>query len=330
MRVLFIGGTGVISSACTRLAVERGISLTLLNRGSTTRRPPPESVEILHADMRDVTDVEAALGERTFDVVVDWIAFTPEHIEIDLQLFTDRVGQYIFISSASAYHKPVPHLPITESTPLHNPYWQYSRDKIACELRLEQAHRETGFPVTIVRPSHTYDRTLLPFHGGYTVIDRMRRGKPILIHGDGTSLWVLTHHRDFAKGFIGLLGNPHALGETVHITSDELLTWNQIARILGQAAEVEPTLVHVASERIAAYDERWGASLLGDKSHSVIFDNTKIKRLVPGYRATIPFHEGARELVAWFDADLSRRSVDDDLDRLMDTIIEENRLSRDS
>ncbi len=239
-----------------------------------------------------------------------------------MALFGGRTGQYIFISSASAYHRPVLSLPITESTPLHNPYWAYSREKIACEERLTRAYREEGFPATIVRPAHTYDRTLLPFRGRYTVVDRMRRGRPVVVHGDGTSLWVLTHHRDFAKGFVGLLGNPKALGEAYHITSDEVLTWDEIYRSIGRAAGVnDPELVHVPSDVINAYNAEWGASLLGDKAHSVIFDNTKIKRRVPDYVATIPFAQGAQEMVDWIDADPDRQSVDEDWNRLLDRII---------
>lgn len=320
MNVLFIGGTGVISSACSDLAVERGIELYLLNRGQSTRAAPA-AAHIVHADARDKDAVAAALGSMQFDVVVNWIAFTPDHIETDLALFRDRTRQYIFISSASVYQTPPARLPVTESTPLFNPYWDYSRAKIACEERLMRAYRDVQFPVTIVRPSHTYDRTTLPFQGRYTVIDRMRKGKKVIVHGDGTSLWVLTHHRDFARGFVGLLGNSQAIGEAVHITSDELLTWNQILDILAQAAGTRADVVHVPSALIAAFDPAWGASLLGDKAHSMIFDNTKIKRMVPAYAATIPFARGAEEIMAWYDADPARQIVDEGLDRRMDAII---------
>jgi nucleoside-diphosphate-sugar epimerase len=320
MKVLFIGGTGVISSACSRLAVARGIDLYLFNRGRT-RRPVPEGAHALHGDARRRASLEEALGGMTFDAVVDWIVFEPEQLEVDLDVFAGRTGQYVFISSASAYRKPIPGLPITESTPLDNPYWAYSRAKMACEDRLMRAYREAKFPVTIVRPSHTYDRTKVPLIGHYTAIDRMRRGKPVMVHGDGTSLWVLTHHEDFARGFVGLLGNDHAVGDVFHITSDEVLTWNQIYRIVGRAAGAEPRLVHVPSELIAAFDAEMGAGLLGDKAHSVIFDNSKIKRLVPDYVAAIPFSQGAREMMAWFDADPARQVVDQQIDRLMDRII---------
>jgi nucleoside-diphosphate-sugar epimerase len=253
--------------------------------------------------------------------VVNWVNYTPEHVEADIEFFYGRIGQYVFISSASVYQKPTASLPITESTPLDNPYWAYSRAKIACEDRLVRAYREDKFPITIVRPSHTYDKTRLPVHGRYTVIDRMRKGKKVIVHGDGTSLWVLTHHEDFAKGFVGLLGNHRAIGNAFHITSDEVLSWDQIYTILAHAAGVEPRLVHVPSECIAAFDPEWGASLLGDKAHSVIFDNSKIKRLVPGFAATIPFSQGAEEILAWFDADSSRQVVDGKVNRLMDRII---------
>jgi len=326
MRVLFIGGTGIISSACSRLALDRGIELYMLNRGRTAARPVPDGAKMLVGDIRRPETVSAAIGDLVFDAVVDWVAFTEEHVETDLTLFAGRTGQYIFVSSASAYHKPVRTLPITESTPLSNPHWQYSRDKIACEERLMRAYRQDGFPITIVRPSHTYDKMTLPFRGGYTVVDRMRRGLPVVVHGDGTTRWVMTHHRDFAKGFVGLLGNPLALGEAYHITSDEALTWNQVFRMIGQAAGVpEIEIVHAPSEVIQAYDASWGAGLLGDKAFSVAFDNTKIKRLVPDYVATIPFAQGAAEIIAWFDGDPSRRTVDDDWNALFDTIIQRMR-----
>ena len=320
MKVLFIGGTGVISSACSQLSVARGIDLYLLNRGRTPR-PAPPSAHLIRADIRDRNAVEDVIAGQTFDVVVDWVAFAPERIETDLDLFRGHTGQYIFISSASAYQTPPASLPVTESTPLDNPFWEYSRRKIACEQRLIQAYRQERFPITIVRPSHTYDRTLLPVRGGYTIIDRMRQGKKVLVYGDGTSLWTLTHHADFAKGFIGLLGEPRAIGEAFHITSDEVLTWNQIYANLARAAGAEPRLVHIPSELIAAFDPDWGASLLGDKSHSMIFDNSKIKRIVPDFVATIAFARGAEEIIAWYDEDPARKKVDEDIDHLWDRII---------
>jgi nucleoside-diphosphate-sugar epimerase len=320
MKVLFIGGTGIISSASSRLALSRGIDLYLLNRGQSSR-PAPDGAKVLHGDIRDPQSARAALGSLEFDAVVNWIAFMPEHIETDLELFRNRTGQYIFISSASAYQTPPVALPVTESTMLDNPFWQYSRNKIACEERLVAAYRQEKYPITIVRPSHTYDRTLLPMDGGYTVVDRMLRGKKVIVHGDGSSLWTLTHHADFAKGFVGLLGNARAIGEAVHITSDEWLTWNQIFEIVAHAAGTKARIVHVPSDLLAAYDPNWGAGLLGDKTHSLIFDNSKIKRLVPDFAATIPYSRGAEEAMAWYNADASRRKVNEEFDQLCDRII---------
>jgi nucleoside-diphosphate-sugar epimerase len=319
MKVLFIGGTGIISSACSQLAVERGFELYLLNRGET-HRPAPEGVEVIRGDIRAPEAVRELLDDRRFDVVVDWVAYTPEHIETDLALFRGRVGQYIFISSASVYQPP-PSLPITESTPTGNPLWGYAQAKVDCEDRLVRAQRTGELPVTIVRPSHTYDRTLFPVRGGYTMVDRMRRGKPVIVPGDGTSLWVMTHHLDFARGFLGLLGNPRAIGEAVHITSDEALTWNQIYTTMAQAAGATPHLVHIPSDLIAAFNPDWGGSLLGDKSHSKIFDNTKIRRLVPDFVASIPYARGAREVQAWYDADPARQVIDEKFSSIMDHIL---------
>ncbi|HQC63057.1 MAG TPA: SDR family oxidoreductase, partial [Candidatus Marinimicrobia bacterium] len=262
MKVLFIGGTGIISSACSQLAIERGIELYLLNRGQSFR-PIPKGAHHLQADIRVRESVKAAIGKMNFDSVVEWVAYTPDQIESDLESFKGRTEQYVFISSASAYQKPPKKLPITEETPLDNPYWEYSRNKIACEKRLLKAFQEEQFPITIVRPSHTYDCTSLPMEGRYTVVNRMRQGKQVIVHGDGSSLWVLTHHRDFARGFLGLLGNPKTIGESFHITSDELLTWNQIFEIIAEAAGTQAEIVHVPSEVIARYDAEWGDSLLG-------------------------------------------------------------------
>ena len=320
MRVLFIGGTGIISSACSRLAVERGVELFVLNRGESWR-PIPDQATRLMGDIRDAESARQAIGTLEFDAVVDWVAFTPEHVETDLKLFRGRTGHYIFISSASAYQTPPASLPVTESAILDNPVWQYSRDKIACEERLIRAYREEKFPYTVVRPSHTYDCTLLPPHGGWTVIDRMRRGEPVVVHGDGSSIWTLTHHRDFAKGLVGLLGRDEAVGEAFHITSDEWLTWDRIHHILARAAGVEAEILHVPSQVIHDYDREWGESLLGDKTHSMIFDNSKIKRFVPDFAATIPFSRGAEEIITWYDADPSRKTIDEELDRTMDRII---------
>ena len=322
MRVLFIGGTGIISSACTALAAERGIELYLLNRGQSWRTAPDE-VTRLAGDIRILKSAQRAIGDLEFDSVVDWVAFTPKHIENDLELLRGRTGHYIFISSASAYQTPPTSLPVTEETPLENPIWQYSRNKIACEERLVRAHIEEQFPCTIVRPSHTYDCTLVPPHGGWTIIDRMRHGAPVVVHGDGSSVWTLTHHRDFAKGLVGLLGRDDSIGDSFHITSDEWLTWDRIHHILAQAASTTADIIHVPSDVIHGYDQEWGESLLGDKTHSMIFDNSKIKNFVPDFAATIPFSQGAEEIIAWYDADPSRRKIDRELDRTMDRIIDD-------
>jgi nucleoside-diphosphate-sugar epimerase len=322
LRILFIGGSGVISSACSMLAVERGMDLYLLNRGTTSTHAVPAEATLLRGDIRDSAAANEALGSLEFEAVVDWVAFTPDHVQADLDLFRGRTGQYVFISSASAYQTPPERLPVTESTPLRNPYWRYSRDKIACEDLLVRAYRQEGFPATIVRPSHTYDQTTVPFDGGWTAVARMRQGKPVIVHGDGTSLWTLTHHLDFARGFVPLLGHPRTLGEAFHITSDDVLTWDQITRSLGAAAGVEPRIVHVPSDAIAAADPEWGAGLCGDKAHSMIFDNSKLRSVVPDYRATIPFEQGAREIVGWHDADASRQKRDARLDAVMDRLVE--------
>jgi nucleoside-diphosphate-sugar epimerase len=320
LRVLFIGGSGIISSACSRVAAERGIELFVLNRGVSTSRPLPSQVRTLRADIRDPASVTEQIKGLDFDAVVDWVAFTPEQVRTDIGLFVGRTGQYVFISSASAYQTPPARLPVTESTPLRNPYWQYSRDKIACEDVLVAAYRERGFPVTIVRPSHTYDRTLVPFDGGWTVLGRMLAGKPVIVHGDGTSLWTLTHHEDFAQAFVPLLGQPRVLGEAVHITSDEVLTWNQIAETLAAALGVTARVVHVPSDVIAAADPQWGAGLLGDKAHSMVFDNAKVRALVPGWHAVIPFARGAREIADWYLADPARQATHTTLDAVMDKL----------
>jgi nucleoside-diphosphate-sugar epimerase len=322
MKVLFIGGTGIISSASSRLAVQKGIELVHLNRG--TRAPGFPGVRQIKADIRDEKSTAEALQGEVFDCVVDWIAFTPDHIETDLRLFRGRTKQYIFISSASAYQKPLEHYLITESTPLVNPYWEYSRNKIRCEDLLMKEWKENGFPATIVRPSYTYNEQLIPFAvgGGYTLLDRMLKGKKIPLHGDGSSLWTMTHNSDFAKGFCGLLGNPYSIGQAFHITSDEVLTWNQIYRAIASAAGVQPKLVYLPSKKISEIDGPTGDSLLGDKSWSSVFDNTKIKRYVPGFLATTPFHEGIKATMSWFNADPKRQIVDLAMDRLMDKITE--------
>ncbi|PZQ88952.1 MAG: NAD-dependent dehydratase [Leifsonia xyli] len=319
-RVLIVGGNGIISASVSQLAVERGWQVTLLNRGVSDLRPAIAGAEVLIGDADDPASVAAAVGTREFDVVANFRAFRPEQVAADVALFTGRTGQYLFISSASAYQKPIAQLPIVEATPLVNPFWRYSRDKIACEDVLVAASRADGFPMTIVRPSHTYDASLIPLEGGWTALQRMLDGKPVIVHGDGTSWWTLTHARDFARAFVGLFGNPHAIGSAVHITGDESLTWDQIARLLGRALGVEPTIVHVASDAIARELPEIGPGLLGDKAHSVLFDNTRIKTLVPGWVATTPFADGAREIAAWHLADAARRPVDPELDAAFDRL----------
>ncbi len=321
LSVLFLGGTGIISSACTVRALALGMEVSVLNRGTSTARPLPEGCQSLVGDLSDPDSFRAAVGDRDFDVVADFRAFVPADVTSRLDVLEGRVGQYVFISSASAYQTPPGRLPVRESTPLSNPFWQYSRDKIACEDLLVAAYRERALPMTIVRPSHTYDQTLLPFDGGWTVVDRMRRGLEVVVPGDGTSLWTLTHHTDFAHAFVGLLGQPAALGESFHITSDEWLAWNEIYTTVAAAAGVEPRLVHVPSDAIAAADPGWGAGMLGDKSHSMIFDNTKVKRLVPDYVARVPFSQGAREIMAWFEGDPARQEVNSAINATMDDLV---------
>ena len=326
MKVLFIGGTGIISTACTRLAAERGIELTLLRRGQRAASLP-DSVHTIVADISDEAAVREAVSGRKFDAVVDWIAFTPDQVERDIRLFRDRTDQYIFISSASAYQKPLSHYLITESTPLANPYWQYSRDKIACEERLMREYRETGFPITIVRPSLTYGDTQIvlavnSWQKSYTALDRMRRGKRVIVPGDGTSLWVVTHNSDFAHGLVGLLGASQAIGHAFHITSDEVLTWDQIYTMTAHAAGVEPRIVHIASDYLGACMPDLVGSLTGDKSSSVVFDNSKIKRFVPGYCAKVRFEEGVERTVEWFDAEAERRVIDEEANSAWDRIID--------
>ena len=320
LRVLFIGGSGVISSACAREAVNAGIDLYVLNRGQSTTRPLPDGVAELRADVRNPEAVRDAIGGLDFDSVVDWVAFTAEHVRSDIDVFRGRTGQYVFISSASAYQTPPARLPVTESTPLRNPFWQYSRDKIACEDLLVGEYRENNFPATIVRPSHTYDATKTVLSGGWTALARMLAGKPVIVHGDGTSLWTVTHNTDFARGFVPLLAHPRTLGEAFQITSDDVLTWDQIAHALAAALGVTARLVHVPSDAIAAADPEWGAGLLGDKAHSMVFDNSKLRSVVPGWRAVIPFERGAREIADWYLADPARQVPDERLDALMDKL----------
>ncbi|MBO0703223.1 MAG: NAD-dependent epimerase/dehydratase family protein [Candidatus Dormibacteraeota bacterium] len=318
---LFIGGTGKISSACVERALRLGHRVTVLNRGESALRPLSGEVEQLRADIRRPETVRAVLGGRTFDAVADFIAYVPEHVENDIELFTGRTGQYVFISSASAYQTPPQHLPVTESTPLRNPFWEYSRAKIGCEDRLWRAYREDGFPMTIVRPSHTYDRTSMVTTGRWNDIARMRAGRPVVVHGDGTSLWTITHHADFAVAFVGLLGRQEAVGDHFHITGDHAPTWNQIYEWLGRAAGAETHLVHVPSEVIAAVRPDLGPGLLGDKAHSMVFDNSKVKALVPEFKTTITFDDGAREILAWHDAHPQAQRIDPEIEVTWDRLV---------
>jgi nucleoside-diphosphate-sugar epimerase len=323
LKVLFIGGTGNISTAVSRLCVERGIDLYLLNRGAN--KVKIDGAKTITGDIHQPQTLAATLKNHTWDVVVNWIAFNPTDIERDLGLFREKTKQYIFISSASVYQKPVQFPYITESTPLANPFWDYSRNKIACEEKLNAAYRDETFPITIVRPSLTYDTVIPVVIGGwkeYTIIDRIKKGKKIIVHGDGTSLWTVTHAHDFAKGFIGLLAHQQATGHAFHITSDEILTWNQIYQAVAEAAGAEANLIHIASDFICQVDNSFTGSLLGDKAHSVIFDNSKIKKFVPDFVATIPFKTGIKQTVSWFEADVSRMVINEATNIMMDKLIQ--------
>jgi len=310
VKVLFLGGTGNLSLACAREAAARGLDLTIATRGRK-EADLPAGVSTAQGDVAD-TAFLASLAERRFDAVVNFIAFGPADVARDVAAFGGRVGQYVFISSASVYEKPPRHHVVTEETPLANPYWDYARAKIAAEEALREARRTTGFPVTIVRPSYTYGESWIPTTSGtdYTVAWRMRRGLPVIVPGDGTSLFVLTHASDFARGLAGLLGQPAAIGEAVHVTSDEVLNWNQIHEEIARALGVEARLVHVPSDVIARIDARRGASLLGDKAWSTIFDNTKARRLATGWKARVPFAEGVRASIAWVEADPARQKIE--------------------
>lgn len=320
MRVLFIGGTGNVSAACSRLALTRGIALTLLTRGR--RRIDLPGARVIAANIHDQSATAAALQNETFDAVVNFVAFDVGDVERDLRLFAGRCGQYLFISSASCYRKPCLR-PVTEDVPLDNPYWDYSQRKIACEARVHQAIAQ-GVPATIVRPSLTYDTVIpLPLASWeqWTLVDRMRRGRPVVVHGDGQSPWTITHADDFAVGLVGLLGAPAALGQAFHITGDEVLTWDQIHLAVGAAVGVQPQLVHIASDQIAAVLPDRGGTLLGDKAHALIFDNSKIKRLVPTFTQRIPFAEGIRRTVAWFQADPARQIVRPEADAQIELLL---------
>jgi len=327
MKTLFIGGTGIISSACASLVVERGHELFILNRGVSTKYPLPKGATLLKGDIHaNEAHLASLMAGHHFDAVVDYIAFTPNDIERDLRLFRDRADQFVFISSASAYQKPVKNYLITEETPLENPYWEYSRNKIACENMLMKEYHENGFPVTIIRPSHTYGHSQIPFAVSswlqpWTVIDRMKRGRKVIVPGDGTSLWVLTWNADFAKGLVGLLGNKKAIGEVFQITSDQILSWDQIYLEAYQALGLSPNVIHIPSDFIARYDEHAVGSLIGDKSNSVVFDNSKIKRFVPDFHCEVEWAEGLRRSLAWFEVHPEFQTVDHDANELWDKII---------
>ena len=327
MKILFIGGTGVISSACADLVLSRGHELFVLNRSTSTKHPLPDGATLLKGDIHvDEERLASLLAGHHFDAVADYIAYSVDDIERDLRLFRDRTDQFVFISSASAYQKTPRSYLITEQTPLENPYCEYSRNKIACEDRLMQAYREEGFPVTIIRPSHTYGPTQIPFgvssgRHPWTIVDRMKRGQKVISPGDGTSLWVLTWNADFAKGLVGLLGNPKAIGEAFQITSDEVLSWDQIHLEAYHALGLEPNVVHIPSDLIAAYWPDATGSLIGDKSNSVVFDNSKIKRFVPDYLCEVDWSEGVRRSLAWFEAHPEFQTVDHEMNSLWDRII---------
>ena len=323
MKILFIGGTGVISSACAQLALARGFELTLLNRG---RRPEVSGARQIVADIAQPETVAPALGRECWDAVVDFIAFTPAEVERRLALFRNRTSQFIFISSASAYQKPPAHFPVTESTPLANPFWDYSRNKIACEERLMRALQEENFPATIVRPSWTYDQTRIPVPvnspKNFTIVDRLRRGRPVIVPGDGTALWTMTHNTDFAKGLVGLLGHQGAIGHAFHITSDEVLTWNQIYEAVAAAAGApQPKFIHIASDFITRCLPEFAGGLHGDKAHSTVFNNAKIKRFVPDFIATTRFRDGMSRSVQWFDAEAARQETDAEAGSAWDKLI---------
>lgn len=325
MKALFIGGTGTISTSVVARAMEKGWEVTLLNRGN---RPLPEGAESLIGDIHDEEGVSRLLDGRYFDVVAEFVAFTPEDVQRDIRLFGGRCGQYIFISSASAYQKPVAGYPITESTPLANPYWAYSRNKAAAEETLMNAYGETGFPVTIVRPSHTYCDEKVPVaihgnRGSWQVLRRIQQGKPVIIPGDGTSLWTMTHASDFAKGYVALMANPHALGNAYHITTDETMTWNQIHEVIAKALGTELKAVHIPSDLLALCGKQYDleGALLGDKANTVIFDNTKIKREAPEFVCTTSMAAGITRAVQKAAAHPERQMLDPEFDAWCDRVI---------
>lgn len=326
MKALFIGGTGTISMAITRLAVMRGWELYLLNRGNRSEELP-EGVHVIQGDVNDEAACAKLLAGMKFDTVCDFIGFVPEQLERDYRLFAGKTKQFMYISSASAYQKPMSNYRITEGTPLVNPYWEYSRNKIACEEFLMKMYRENGFPVTIIRPSHTYDERNVPMGvhgngGSWQVIKRMMAGKPVIIHGDGTSLWTMTHNSDFAKAFVGLMGNAHALGEAFQITSDETLTWNQIYQTIADALGVELHPYYVSSKFLASVsDYDFTGSLIGDKSNSVVFDNQKLKRAVPDFVVSVRLDQGIRNTIQNILAHPEFQNDDPEFDDWCDKVI---------
>lgn len=329
MKALFIGGTGTISTDVVALAQQRGWEVTLLNRGS---KKIPEGIRSIVADINDERAVAKAIEYESYDVVAQFIAYTAADVERDIRLFKNKTGQYIFISSASAYQKPLADYRITESTPLANPYWQYSRNKIEAEEVLMSAYRTSRFPVTIVRPSHTYNGTKPPVcvhgnKGNWQILKRILDGKPVIIPGDGTSLWTLTHSKDFAKGYVGLMANPHAIGNAFHITTDESMTWNQIYQTIAEALGKPLNALHVASDFLAAHGENYDfrGELLGDKASVVVFDNSKIKRLVPDFICTISMAEGLRQAVHYMLAHPESQTPDWDFDSWCDRIADSMR-----
>lgn len=328
MNVLFIGGTGIISTAITkRLAATDGVNLFLVNRGNRNS-VIPENVTVINADINDEDFVWEQIKDLSFDAVCDFIAFVPEHLERDFRLFNGKTKQFMYISSASAYQKPLSNYRITEGTPLANPYWEYSRNKIACEDFLMKMYRENGFPVTIIRPSHTYDERSVPLgvhgkKGSWQIVKRMIEGKPVIVHGDGTSLWTMTHNSDFAKAFVGLVGNAHAIGEAFQITSDETLTWNQIYKAIADALGVELKPYYVSSDFLAAVsDYDLCGSLTGDKANSVVFDNSKLKRAVPDYVPTVRFDQGVKRTIDYVLAHKECQVEDPEFDAWCDKVIE--------
>ncbi len=326
MKVLMIGGTGTISMAITRLLCQSGWEVYLLNRGSR-RAEAPAGIHWIQADMNEEAAVQQAIQGLQFDCVCQFIGFEPWQVERDIRLFSGKTKQYLYTSSASAYHKPGADYRITEGTTLANPYWQYSRNKIACEEVLMKAYREQQFPVTIIRPSHTYDNRSVPLgvhgdKGSFQVLKRMLEGKPVIIHGDGTSLWTMTHNTDFAKGYVGLMGNPHAIGEAFQITNDETLTWNQIYSTIARCLGVELKPYYVSSYFLAAtgkYDML--GSLIGDKANSVVFDNRKLKAAVPDFRPTVRFEQGVAEAIANVMAHPELQQEDPAFDAWCDQVI---------